>query len=131
MIFKTIKRNNHYEISDTGVVRSKDRTTINKKGVQKTYKGKVLTIANIGEQLPNSDSKVFEVMIRVEGSDPALRPSMTTTNKVIIKTFNDVIHIPTECVHAGSDRIPYVYTKNGVKYRRACRFAPRKKGPPA
>jgi len=82
---------------------------------EKTYKGKVLTIANIGEKLPNSDSKVFEVMIRVEGSDPALRPSMTTTNKVIINTFNDVIHIPTECVHAGSDRIPYVYTKNGVK----------------
>ncbi len=48
MIFKTIKRNNHYEISDTGVVRSKDRTTINKKGVQKTYKGKELRLLKGG-----------------------------------------------------------------------------------
>jgi HlyD family secretion protein len=81
----------------------------------KVYKGKVLTIANIGEKLENSDTKVFEVMVKINGSDPTLRPSMTTSNKVIIKTFSDVIYVPTECVHAGTDRLPFVYTKNKTK----------------
>ncbi len=81
----------------------------------KQFSGKVNTIANIGEKLDNTDTKVFEVMIKLEGSDPDLRPSMTTSNKLIIKTFSDVIYIPTECVHAGTDGIPYVYTKDKTK----------------
>lgn len=79
------------------------------------FTGTVLTVANIGEQLPNSDAKMFEVQIRIDESDPALRPSMTTTNKIIIETFNDVISIPSECVMAGTDSIPYVYLKNHSK----------------
>jgi multidrug efflux pump subunit AcrA (membrane-fusion protein) len=81
----------------------------------KHFSGKVYTIANIGEKLENTDTKVFEVMVKIEGSDPALRPSMTTSNKVVIKTFSDVIYIPTECVHAGADGIPFVYTKNKTR----------------
>ena len=50
--------------------------------------GTVQSIANIGEQLPNSDSKMFEVLIRVNESDPRLMPSMTTTNKVIIEDIS-------------------------------------------
>ena len=82
---------------------------------EKTFTGKIAAIANIGEQLPNSDAKMFEVQIRVDGSDPALRPSMTTSNKIIIDTFTDVISIPSECVHAETDSIPFVYTKNRKK----------------
>jgi HlyD family secretion protein len=81
----------------------------------KHFSGKVYTVANIGEKLENTDTKVFEVMVKIEGSDPALRPSMTTSNKVVIKTFSDVIYIPTECVHAGADGIPFVYTKNKTR----------------
>jgi HlyD family secretion protein len=81
----------------------------------KSYTGKVLTVANIGEQLPNSDAKMFEVNIKVDGSDHTLRPSMTTTNKIIIRTYNDVVFIPTECVMAGADSIPYVYEKHRIK----------------
>ena len=81
----------------------------------KKFTGKVFSVANIGEKLENSDTKVFEVMVKFEGSDPALRPSMTTSNKVIIKTFSDVIYIPTECVHAEADGIPYVFTKNKTR----------------
>lgn len=81
----------------------------------KLFKGKVFTVANIGEKLENSDTKVFEVMVKIDGSDPTLRPSMTTSNKVIIKTFKDVISIPTECVHAGADGIPFVYTKDKTR----------------
>jgi HlyD family secretion protein len=82
---------------------------------KKVYSGTVLTLANIGEQLPNSDSKMFEVQIKVDGSDPDLRPTMTTGNKIIIKTYNDAIYIPTECVQTGPDSIPFVYGKNKTK----------------
>jgi len=81
----------------------------------KAYNGIVSTIANVGEQLPNSDSKMFEVQIKIDGSDPALRPSMTTGNKIIIKTYNDALYLPTECVQTGSDSIPFVYGKNSSK----------------
>lgn len=81
----------------------------------KQFTGKIFTIANIGEKLDNTDTKVFEVMLKIDGSDAALRPSMTTSNKVVIKKFSDVIYIPTECVHAGADGIPFVYTKNKTR----------------
>ncbi len=81
----------------------------------KNYTGSVFTIANIGEKLNNSDTKVFEVQIKVNGTDPDLRPSMTTNNKIMIKTFDNVTYIPNECVHTGIDSIPVVYTRNGLK----------------
>ena len=81
----------------------------------KHYTGLVSSVANIGEQLPNSDAKVFEVIVKVNGTDPILRPSMTTGNKIITKTISDVIHVPLECVQTGSDSIPFVYLKNGTR----------------
>lgn len=81
----------------------------------KTYNGSVISIANIGEKLNNSDSKVFEVFVKIEGSDLNLRPSMTTNNKIMINSMEDVTYIPTECVHTGLDSIPFVYTKERLK----------------
>jgi multidrug efflux pump subunit AcrA (membrane-fusion protein) len=81
----------------------------------KSFTGEVFTIANIGEQLPNSDSKMFEVQIKIDGSDPALRPGMTTGNRILIRTYNDAVYIPTECVQTGSDSIPFVYRKNQTR----------------
>ncbi len=81
----------------------------------KSFTGTVISVANIGEVLPNSDAKMFEVLIKVDGSDNSLRPSMTTWNKIIINTMDDVIYIPTECVRTDADGITYVYTKKGDK----------------
>ncbi|MFZ2340502.1 MAG: efflux RND transporter periplasmic adaptor subunit [Bacteroidales bacterium] len=81
----------------------------------KSWTGSVMNVANIGEQLGNSESKMFEVLIKVDGNNPDLRPAMTTYNKIIINSFDDVISIPTECVHADADGIPYVYKKNKTK----------------
>ena len=82
---------------------------------KKGYKGTVLSIANIGQKLQNTSDKVFEVQIKIDGTDPLLRPSMTTINKIIVYRIDDAIYVPVECVHAGIDSIPYVYTKNGDK----------------
>jgi multidrug efflux pump subunit AcrA (membrane-fusion protein) len=82
---------------------------------KKMYTGTVSFVANVGEKLLNSDDKVFEVQIKVAGPDLALRPSMTTGNKIIVSTVKDAIYIPVECVQAGVDSIPFVYTKKGIK----------------
>ncbi len=82
---------------------------------EKSYSGAVMSVANIGEQLPNTDAKVFEVITKVDGSDPILRPSMTTGNQIITKIFSDVIYIPLETVFATADSIPFVYKKDGSR----------------
>ncbi|MDT8400725.1 MAG: efflux RND transporter periplasmic adaptor subunit [Bacteroidales bacterium] len=81
----------------------------------KRYSGKVISVANIGEQLPNTDAKVFEVIIKLDAVESILRPSMTTGNQIVTKTFENVISIPLECVHATEDSIPYVYRRNGTR----------------
>jgi hypothetical protein len=104
---------NEIEISK---VKKGQKVTINVDAFpKKQYTGVVESIANIGEVLPNSDAKMFEVQIRIDGSDEALRPTMTTGNKIIIKTYDNVVYIPTECVQTGADSIPFVYAKNRTK----------------
>ena len=78
----------------------------------KTFSGHVSSIANIGEQLLNSDSKMFEVLVRIDNTDPSLRPAMTTSNKVILKVYNNVVYVPVESVLAGADSITFVFTKD-------------------
>jgi HlyD family secretion protein len=82
---------------------------------KKRYNGIVSFVANVGEKLLNTNDKVFEVQIKVDGTDPELRPSMTTGNKIIVNTVKDALYIPIECVQAGVDSIPFVYTKKGIK----------------
>lgn len=81
----------------------------------RSYTGKVFFIANIGEKLPNTDTKVFEVHIKLDGRDYSLRPTMTTNNKIIVKILDNVTYVPNECIHTGTDNIPVVYTKHGIK----------------
>ncbi len=82
---------------------------------KKSFTGKVISIANIGEKLPNSEEKMFETMIKINGSDSDLRPAMTTGNKIIIKKIEDAVYIPLECVQTGPDSIPFVYEKRKTK----------------
>ena len=81
---------------------------------EKEYTGKITDVANIGEQLPNTDAKVFEVVIQVNESDPILRPSMTTSNKIITATFEDTLFVPLETIQS-DDTIPFVYITKGIK----------------
>lgn len=79
----------------------------------KKYTGVVTDVTNVGEQLRNSDAKVFEVLVRMNQSDPILRPSMTTSNEVVISTTPDILYLPLEALHA--DTVPFVYRTNGTK----------------
>ena len=76
----------------------------------KELKGEVISVANIGQPMPKSDSKVFEVNIRVFGSDPDLKPAMTTGNVIQTGTFTDKIFVPSEAVFE-TDSTKFVYIK--------------------
>jgi multidrug efflux pump subunit AcrA (membrane-fusion protein) len=77
------------------------------------YTGKVIQTANIGEQLRNYDSKVFEVTVQVNEIDSILRPAMTTSNEILVNTYEDVLFIPLEGLYR--DSLPFVYyDNNGV-----------------
>lgn len=80
----------------------------------KKLTGKVVRVANVGEQRPNSDAKVFEVTIEIQGSDASLRPAMTTSNKIVANKLDSVLQIPLECLHSQSDTITYVYKSEGL-----------------
>lgn len=81
----------------------------------RVFYGHISSIANIGEQLPNSDTKVFEVLAKIEDYDPDLRPSMTTSNRVIVREYDDVMTVPNESIHAETDKVTFVYTKDERK----------------
>jgi multidrug efflux pump subunit AcrA (membrane-fusion protein) len=80
---------------------------------EKKYSGKVITVANVGEQKPNSDSKVFEVDIEVSEKDTTLLPAMTTSNLIIAETLDNVLFVPLESVH-NENGITYVFKKSGI-----------------
>lgn len=81
---------------------------------EKKLSGEVTKVANIGQQNPNSDAKVFEVTIRVNERDPTLRPSMTTSNNVLVQELDSVLFVPLEAIHARNDSIQYVVLANGT-----------------
>jgi len=82
----------------------------------KKLSGTVVEVANIGEQRPNTDAKVFQILIEIHESDTTLRPGMTTSNTILAEEIPDVLFIPVECIHSQGDSITYVYRKTGLGY---------------
>jgi hypothetical protein len=84
---------------------------------EKALSGVVTSVANIGEQRQNSDSKVFEVVIEINESDSVLRPSMTTSNAITIEQIVDVVYVPLETVFEFNG-LDVVYKKAGLGVER-------------
>jgi multidrug efflux pump subunit AcrA (membrane-fusion protein) len=78
----------------------------------KKLAGTVTHIANVGEQRPNQDSKVFEVKIEIATPDTTLRPGMTTANAIVTATVPRVLSVPLEAV-TNEGGFSYVFKKNG------------------
>lgn len=79
---------------------------------EKRFQGEVTSVANIGQAIPGGDSKVFEVTIQIHGSDPDLRPAMTTMNVIKTATLTDVLYIPQDAIFS-NDTISYVFRLSG------------------
>ena len=79
---------------------------------RKQLAGVVTQIANVGEQRPNQDGKVFQVKIKVMTPDPTLRPGMTTANAIEIAAIPHALSVPLEAVVTAGG-FSYVYTQRG------------------
>lgn len=80
----------------------------------KKLRGIVMRVANVGEQRPNSDSKVFEVSVEINGTDATLRPSMTTSNRILANAVDSALYVPLESLHNQFDSITYVFKEDGM-----------------
>lgn len=78
----------------------------------KSFEGNVMSVANIGQVLPDGDSKVFEVIIKLNETDSELRPAMTTSNVITTDSLSDVCYIPLEAVFR-NDSLQYVFRRDG------------------
>lgn len=81
---------------------------------EKELTGIVTLVANIGEQRPDTHSKVFEVKIEVNESDTTLRPAMTTSNDILVENIEDALFIPLESVHT-FDSTDVVFKRDGIQ----------------
>ena len=81
---------------------------------EKELSGVVTEVANIGEQRPNSDSKVFQVVVEISSkADTTLRPSMTTSNTIHVNSVEDALFVPLETIHT-SDSLNFVFKSDGL-----------------
>lgn len=100
---------------DINTVKAKQKVEIGLDAFpEKKLTGTVIEVANVGEQKPNSDAKVFQLLIEIHESDTTLRPGMTTSNTIISGLIEDVIYVPVEALHSQGDSISYVYKKDGL-----------------
>lgn len=78
----------------------------------RSYTGDVIGVANIGEQRPNSDAKVFEVKIAINELDTTLRPAMTTSNTIVTAVKDSALFVASEGIFR-NDSLVYVYLDAG------------------
>ncbi len=81
------------------------------------FTGEVISVANIGEQLPTGDAKVFEVLIKLNSTDTLLKPAMTTSNSILIAKYDSTLSVPIEAVF-GNDTVKWVYFRDGLSLRK-------------
>ena len=74
----------------------------------KQLSGQVISVANIGQSMPNSDAKVYEVKIKIFGIDKDLKPAMTTSNAIEAGTFKDTLMVASDAVFE-NDSLKFVY----------------------
>ena len=78
----------------------------------KVFWGKVIKIANIGEDHRDFDMKVFRILIRFERSDREMKPGMNANSDIVIASYQDKILVPKKAIYSkGGKQI--VYLKRG------------------
>lgn len=62
------------------------------------FTGVISYIANIGQELSGFDMNVFRIVIDLDSKGIAIKPAMTTMNKIILSKLDNVIKIPRQCL---------------------------------
>jgi len=76
----------------------------------KSFIGKVVKIANIGEDHQDFDMKVFRVVIRFERSDKEMKPGMNANSDIIVASYRDQLLVPRKAIFSKKGK-PVVYLR--------------------
>ncbi len=74
--------------------------------------GIVTSVANVGEKKQGSDIKIFQILIELTKTNENIRPGMTTSNRILTSSKEDVLTVPLEAVFS-KDSISFAYVKAG------------------
>ncbi len=80
----------------------------------KQLTGTVTAVANVGEQRPNTDAKVFEVKLVIDQADTTLRPGMTTGNAIETLKVKNALSMSIEAVNS-EQGVPFVFRQSGAR----------------
>ena len=84
---------------------------------EKEFAGSIASVATIGQQRDQSSNmKTFEVLVDINGTDPVLKPGMTTSNEIVMSSIPDTLFVPLEAVFE-KDGKTIVYTTSGSSAR--------------
>lgn len=81
---------------------------------ERLFWGKVIKIANIGEDHKDFDMKVFRVVVRFDQSDKEMKPGMNASNDIIIASYQGKLLVPLKGIFTKNGK-QLVYLKNGSK----------------
>ena len=100
---------------DIQKIKTGQNTTIGLDAIpDKELTGVVTSVANIGEQRPDTHSKVFEVKVEINEADTTLRPAMTTSNDILVDKIENVLFVPLESIHT-YDSTDVVFKRDGLQ----------------
>lgn len=85
----------------------------------KIYNGFISKIANIGQELPGFDTKVFKVLIDMYENGKEIKPSMTTDNRIILTSLDNVVKIPRNTLFSDNgDNFVYLKSRGKIWKKR-------------
>ncbi len=74
--------------------------------------GIITDVANVGEKKKGSDIKIFQLLIKLLETNKEIRPGMTTSNRILTFSKEDVLTVPLEAIFS-KDSIKFAYVKSG------------------
>lgn len=78
------------------------------------FKGKVVRIANVGQEVEGEFFNTFKVDIEVDPNDKLLLPGMTSTNRIVIESIPDALMVPRMAVFSDDEFDFFVYKHEGL-----------------
>ncbi len=80
---------------------------------QKTFVGEIISIANVGQDLPGDFQNGFKVIVKMSDYEETLLPGMTTSNTISTNRLDDAVFVEKLAV-MGNDSLRYVIKKDGL-----------------
>ncbi len=80
---------------------------------KKVFDGKIISIANVGQEIPGEFQNGFKVNVELRDINESILPGMTTTNTIITNSIEKAIYVDKTAIR-GNDSLRFVLKKDGM-----------------